>query len=323
MWSRIEFFLLSDDDARWRAIGWIIFAVGTCGSIDLALLNSSVDDGILLMGLLALILSIMWIGWYCLFGGLRSPAEQPSLISRRTLLFQAGVFVAFLLTLRLPRAEAKEAARKLLQAADNPLDPEKAEIAQRTLAAAKEGRLRIDSMIVRNTGTRFIEMAQQGSAAWAAAQEYLSYRSFLNADFVPKLTPATGTSRYRPAVNITDMPTKPGTQRAFSVSFAGGYASGDQAARLELLSDPQPEGSEFAYFIIDGGEAAIRLDDAFMRNVIIRNSDISYSGSKVRLENVWFINCTFQSYTRVLPETKRLGATIVAYSRPITLRIKV
>jgi hypothetical protein len=281
-WGRLEFFLLSDDEARWKAIGWIIVVVGVCGSIDLALLDSSVEDAVLLMGVL--IISLL---------------------------------------LRLPRAEAREVEHKHQHASDNPLDPESARVAQNTLAAARRGFLKIDSRIVRDTGAKFIQTAEQNSGAWSAVQEYLGYRSFLNADFVPALTPATGTSKYRSSVKITALQPNFEHRPAFQVFFAGGYASGDKSARLESLSNPQPEGSEFAYFIVDGGAATIGLDDAYMRNVIIRNSDISYAGGQVKLENVWFINCTFQAYVRVVPETKKLGYAILDYSRPVTFQNQV
>jgi hypothetical protein len=327
-WDRLEFFFLSDDKARWKAIGWIILVVGVCGSIDLALLDSSVDDAVLLMGALALIMSIFWIGLYCSFGRSPSTSSEPLyFISRRAFVFQAGTLIAFILSLRLPHIEAREVERKLQQASDKPLEPESAEAAQRALAAAREGFLKIDSRVVGDTGGKFLQTADQNSSAWSAVREYLSYRSFLNADLAPSLsgiapvlTPATGTSKYRSSVTITDAPRRSGYGRAFTVYSAGGYASGAKSARLEQLSGPQPDGSEVAYFIIDGGEATVGLDDAYMRNVIIRNSDISYAGGRVKLENVWFINCTFRAFGRVGPQAKPLGGAILAHSNAVTFQ---
>jgi hypothetical protein len=357
-WDRLEFFLLSDDEARWKAIGWIIVVVGVCGSIDLALLGSSVEDAVLLMGVLIVILSVLWIWLYCRSRQSTSTDKEPLhptglrrvtarkesfdmnmdlnleyvenwsiwldlkilWFSRRAFVFQAGTLAAFILSLLLPRAEAREVEHKLQQASDNPLDPESAGVAQKTLAAARRGFLKIDSRIVRDTGAKFVQTAEPNSGAWSAVQEYLGYRSFLNADFVPALTPATGTSKYRSSVKITALQPNFEHRPAFEVFFAGGYANGDESARLESLSNPQPDGSEFAYFIVDGGAATIGLDDAYMRNVIIRNSNISYAGGQVKLENVWFINCTFDAFVRVVPETKKLGNAILAYSRPVTFQ---
>jgi hypothetical protein len=316
-WDHLEFFFLSDDDARWKAIGWIILVVGVCGSVDLALLDSPIDDSVVLMGFLALILSLGWIGWYCSFRRVRLSNTEPRSISRRTWVFQAGILIAFCLSLRLPRAEARAVERKLQQASDDPFDPESAKAAQQELAAARAGFLRIDSRILKDTGAKFIRTAEHNPDAWSAVQEYLTYRSFLNADFVPALTPSTGTSKYRSSVNITALQPNPEHHPAFSVFFAGGYARGDKSARLEQLSNPQPEGSEFAYFIIDGGNATIGLDGEYMKNVIIRNCDVSYAGGPVMLENVWFINCTFHAYGRLVPAAKELGNAILAHP-PVT-----
>jgi hypothetical protein len=63
---------------------------------------------------------------------------------------------------------------------------------------------------------------------------------------------------------------------------------------LELLDHPQPTGSGIGLFVIEGANGIIGLDGAYMKNVIIRNAEVSYSGGPVRLENVAFVNCTFR-----------------------------
>jgi hypothetical protein len=37
----------------------------------------------------------------------------------------------------------------------------------------------------------------------------------------------------------------------------------------------------------------IVLDGAYMKNVIIRNARLIYNGGVTKLENVYFVNCTF------------------------------
>jgi len=102
---------------------------GVCGSIDLALLDSAVEDAVLLMGVLIVVMSILWICLYCWSGQSASTAsdkEPLRSISRRSWVIQAGVLVAFILSLLLPGAEAREVERKLQQASDDPLNPESA-----------------------------------------------------------------------------------------------------------------------------------------------------------------------------------------------------
>jgi hypothetical protein len=53
-------------------------------------------------------------------------------------------------------------------------------------------------------------------------------------------------------------------------------------------------GSGFGFIVIEGGNEAIDLDGMYMKNVIVRNARIIYNGAPVRLENVYFVNCTFR-----------------------------
>jgi len=221
-----------------------------------------------------------------------------------------------LFSLRLPRAEAQMAEHKLQKAGDNPLSPDSAQTARDVLAAAKATDVKIQIRVIKDTGARFLEIANQNPEAWSTVQEYLSYRSVINVDLYPRLTPATGKSNYRSSVTISALPPHQGYEKAYGVYFAGGYATGDKSARLENLKNPQSQGSEFAFFIIDGGADTIALDDSWMRNVIIRNCNLSYAGGRVRLENVWFVNCTFYNF-EVTPEVKQLGAALLAHA-PVT-----
>jgi hypothetical protein len=197
------------------------------------------------------------------------------------------------------------------QASQNPTDPKNIAQSKSVLAAARLAKLKIDEQVVKDAGTRFIEAAAHAPQAWDAAQAFLDYRSYLNVDIVPKLTPATGKSKYQPSVTSIPNPEYPGTQRAYSISFAGGYATPDKSARLETLTNPQSEGSEFAFFKIEGGMDTIVLDGEYMKHVIVQNADVQYDGGPIRLEDVYFVNCTFHSKFKLTPTTIRLGREIL------------
>jgi hypothetical protein len=206
------------------------------------------------------------------------------------------------------------AGLRLQQNAIDPTDPQHIADARRVLNTAKARRIKILPDVISSTGVKFIEAAEKTAEVWPAAQEYLDYRSFLNADFVPsanQLTPATGKSKYRSAVTIIPNPKHPERHKAFQVSFAGGYALPDKSARLETLANPQPEGSEFAFFVIEGGLDTIVLDGEYMRHVIIRNADVQYDGGPIRLEDVYFVNCTFHSGFKLTPRSIVLGREIL------------
>ncbi len=199
----------------------------------------------------------------------------------------------------------------LRQSSGNPIDPLSIKDAINVLDTAKSKGIKLPVDVVQEAGIKFVEVAEKNPQVWPVAGQFFSYRSFLNVDFLPALTPATGKSKYQSSVTIHLDPQHPEWHSPFEVLFAGGYASSDKAARLESLSHPQPEPSEFSFFIINGGHDVIVLDGELMKNVIIRNADVEYSGGPVVLENVYFVNCTFVSF-RLTPKGVDLGKTLLA-----------
>lgn len=113
-------------------------------------------------------------------------------------------------------------------------------------------------------------------------------------------------------VTIIPNPEHPEYHKAFHVSFAGGHESSEKSARLERLDKPQPEGSEFAFYVVDGGLDTIVLDGAYMRHVVLRNADIQYDGGPIKLEDVYFVNCTFHSRFKLTPRTMDLSRQLLA-----------
>ena len=301
---------MDDDRARWSVIIGCILIVGTAASIDVVLFDSSVDDALVLMTVLTVILLLCLLAWRSILG---FPAREtdPEFPSRRSLIIQLAsiVFVAFT-PLMLRAFEVREVEQTLTQASRAAFSSDDAQKVEMRLAAARANRLRVDSRVLQVAGAAFINTSGENPDAWSTVREFLSYRSFLNVSLYPKVTPATGTSNYRTTVTITNLGPHQ-DQPALHVIFAGGYASGENSARLESLANPQPVGSEFSYFIIEGGNATLGLDGEFMKNVIIRDADISYAGGAVRLENVWFVNCTFHDYT-LKGKATNLGETILA-----------
>ena len=56
-----------------------------------------------------------------------------------------------------------------------------------------------------------------------------------------------------------------------------------------------------------------KLDGGYWRNFVFENVTISYHGGPMALENVLFINCTFQM--NEAPQTDKLGNTLLADNR--------
>jgi hypothetical protein len=214
---------------------------------------------------------------------------------------------------RMTKMETHWEDLKLKNLSQVPPSKESVEAIRQVLDEAQRTNVRLSTDTVENLGAGFLRVADKNPLAWDAAKAFLDYRSSLNVDALPlALTPSTGTSKYREAVTIIPNPEHPELHKAFSVSFAGGHVPSDISARLEKLDKPQPEGSEFAFYVIDGSFDTIVLDGSYMKHVVIRNADVEYDGGAVRLEDVYFVNCAFHSRFKASPKTIALSRQLLA-----------
>lgn len=299
-WDQLELFLFCDDDARWKAIGWIILVVGVAGSLDLVAQDSPVEDAVRLMGALTLILSIVWIGCYCTLG----PRQrmEPQSTSRRSLMLRAsasaiGLFVGACLS----RIQAQVLNSDLLRAAKTNDYGTAAHVFERARTAS----VRLDKTLVRNASQRLISAADQ-PAAWNAVLHLADYRTVLNADAIPHLPNVRDSGAFNPGVFIVMLgapellesgPGIPLQLRSVPAEiWLAGNAPPETAAKTEPLDNPYPVSSDAQFIIFDWKrpDVALLLDDMYLKNVIVRNARINYSGGPARLDNVYFVNCTFE-----------------------------
>jgi hypothetical protein len=67
----------------------------------------------------------------------------------------------------------------------------------------------------------------------------------------------------------------------------------ENSARLGPLDKPDVISENTELIVLEGRDAAIKIDGQFMKNVILKNMHIVYEGGPVALENVTFVNCIF------------------------------
>jgi hypothetical protein len=60
------------------------------------------------------------------------------------------------------------------------------------------------------------------------------------------------------------------------------------------------------------GGTAIRLDGYKVRNIIFRNSKIIYKGGPLEMQNVYFVDCTFDF--QLTPNSRSLSNRILAFA---------
>ncbi|MGA2426660.1 MAG: hypothetical protein ABSG07_21885 [Terriglobales bacterium] len=166
---------------------------------------------------------------------------------------------------------------------------------------AKTESIAVSPKAVEKVGKKLIEA---GSAdAWGVALNFAAYKSFLNADFMPAVTnprplPAN-CGPFMPGDIHILRPTHESSKEAWdsqTISGVGRTVGSDEAARMEALGRPFNEndcGSKFIIFRMPRSDNALLLDGLYLKNVIIQDTRVSYRGGPVRLENVFFVNCTF------------------------------
>ena len=182
-----------------------------------------------------------------------------------------------------------------LQKNANLADPKNIEETTHVLSQARAAKIKISADVIAATGKKFVDLSKNDPTAWNAALAFVNYRSFLNADEEPSLknpdSSATTTSYYR--INYLD---SGGRLPAIS---AYGQAPSSQAARLNSI------GSNFnkwrplskAFVVVEGGSGVV-IDNMDMKNIVFRNTRIRYAGGPVIMENVYFVNCTFELVQR-------------------------
>ena len=171
-----------------------------------------------------------------------------------------------------------------LQAATQIMEDAKSQRADVTLASVKE------------TGAAILHSPDYPSASKVRAlalSAVLNYRSFLTAQEVPQVPGA------RPVVKPTDFDVqftfKPlsATTRPPIILFDPEMVSGADGALLTGIGRESTR-SRPRYLIVEGANFELDLDGYHLRNVIVRDARIVYNGGPVLLENVFFVNCTFE-----------------------------
>jgi hypothetical protein len=167
-----------------------------------------------------------------------------------------------------------------------PSDPKEAE---QILAQAKKVRARISPEIITESGTKFINASANTPTAWSTALAFLNYRSFLNPSF---LTIPAKQALEDKSVNTTYSQWTPTGKPVTTARLkAYGTAPKEEAAAMTPIGFT-PNASHGNKFIIlyDGN---VVLDNTEFRHVIISNAHVLWDGGAIIMQDVYFINCTF------------------------------
>lgn len=158
-----------------------------------------------------------------------------------------------------------------------------------TIASAREAKVSVDPMLVVNAGRRIFEISSQRSdqAIWQAALDLVGYRSSLNVSPIPPVEAVPVTTETLYGTYVSER-----SNGAMRLRHYGDVPI-EKAAIFEPLGSHLNKNNQRgdAFIIVSDGEIA--LDGSDIKNVIFENVRVAYGGGPIRMENVSFVNCTF------------------------------
>jgi hypothetical protein len=288
-WNRLHAFFVTDDRLRWKIMAWIMAASGVIGSAEFAFSNESLDDVLFLMSSFVLLSYFVCIVWYCSF---RRPSHlaKPSFTFRRAVLrFVVAASVGFAISIGLVRKAIYTMTLRLQEVANDPTSQFNMKEANRILDRAQAAQIKIAPATIRRTANSFIMAAKENPGAWDTSIEFLNYTSFLNISHDPsprlqEIPKGSGLDFTNPV---------PGT---INISFLGLTTPENvpQWRRIDS-TEPNPRDARVRvpqYFKIQA--ETVTLDGFYLRHIILDSTHVIYHGGQIRLEDVYFVNCTFE-----------------------------
>jgi hypothetical protein len=218
---------------------------------------------------------------------------------------------------RVAKIEGKLDVLKIQSLATQPQKGGNAKKTSEILSTAKKEGTKLDPELVIDAGKQFISAGVSSSNPdiWNAALAFLDYRSFLNSSLAP------ATDKFSP-VGKDPLPwkffvnVKPRDKFQFTLT-TGARVPAERAAVLEAIGSPlnaaEKVGHEF--LLIAGPSTTWSLDGLRMKNIIFKDTKIIYEGGQVEMENVYFVNCTFEISRRL--NGQKFASSVLA-SAPAT-----
>lgn len=155
--------------------------------------------------------------------------------------------------------------------------------------------------------------ARQNREAWNASIEFLNYKSFLNVSHDPSLA-------------LKQIPKGSGFVIAnpfpetINIGLLG-LTTPEDAPQLRRIDSTEPNPSEVQISIpqyLKIQAERIILDGFYFRHIILNNTHVIYHGGRVRLDDVYFINCTFGFKPEVDDRNLRFAETILESGPAVT-----
>jgi hypothetical protein len=181
---------------------------------------------------------------------------------------------------------------RLKSNSSTPSDPHSIQDVKLTISQAQKEKIRIPVEAVTEAGVKFVEASGHTPEAWSAALALVQYKSFLLQLSQPVL--AVGSTIEGTHYRIP--PTNELTPIIWLAQSTLGSKAPDIPEVHALDSPDMNSGVKVgpAFIVINGG--SILLDGIYAKRVVFRDVHVLYKGGPVLLQNVQFLNCTFEVF---------------------------
>jgi hypothetical protein len=168
--------------------------------------------------------------------------------------------------------------------------------ASNVLLDARKRSIKLPADVVQQVAQSFIQAAKKEPGAWATANDFLDYRSFLNAGLAPAIfnTRQANFGNFRVQFTASKLPGSTEGELGVLYSASEELVPRTQSALFIEIGNEGEVVRAPRQFVIEGKGFNIVLDGHHIRNAIVRDATITYRGGRLILENVYFVNCTFE-----------------------------
>jgi len=205
--------------------------------------------------------------------------------------------------------------QQIQSAAENPSDPKNIKTAVNTFTTSRQQKREIDQAVVIKAGQKFVAASKDSPDAWKAALASIDYKSFL--DSVSYVQQAT---IVQSNVFATQYDFGPGLPNATTTPLIYyGYGVYPDVPEVHALNAPNlNQGLINGPSYLELSDGHLNLDNLYLKRIIIKNSHVTYYGGPVHLENVVFINCTFEMIRD--PGTQEFAKALLSPQSEITFQ---
>jgi hypothetical protein len=153
------------------------------------------------------------------------------------------------------------------------------------VSTAQQGGIKVQPSVIKQVGTKLVDVGAKNTSSWTVAMDFLAYRSLINVEFAPPpfwsvLVPVKDYTVYSAPPTAGPMY----NEGRVPIEKAAVYSPLEMKTNVD-----KTEGDR--RLVITGG--VIPLDGYQMKHITFKDAKITYRGGKTIMEDVLFINCTF------------------------------